>query len=1014
MQRRFQFKRFIPQRCRGAKGILFIAVWLTAISPSRDRSAFAGDAKEPVIPHAQTKVPGPALSPQEAQAKMTVPEGFRVDLVAAEPDLLNPVAMTWDDRGRIWVCESLEYPRIDAGEGKDRIRIHEDTDNDGKTDTVKTFAEGFNIPAGIAIGYGGVFVANAPDLLFLQDTDGDDKADKTEVIFSGFGREDVHEVPNCLTWGPDGWLYGLNGVFNPTTISYQGETHKFTCALWRYHPVLKKFELFAEGTSNPWGLDYNANGHWFVSACVIDHLWHLTQTGYYHRQGGAYRSNVWKIGSIVNHRHQMQAYCGLAIYDADVYPAEYRRQIFMGNIHAGCINRDELIRSGSSYFAEGKDDFLSANDVWFMPTSIKVGPDGSFWVLDWYDRYHCYQDARRDPEGVDRLHGRLWRVVYGDTPMPNKFDLNKFSNDQLIEKLSDPNVWWRRKARRILTERNDPATVEPLKSLAMSSADSRGPTEALWTLISMGRIDAAFHGALLTHENATFRLWGVRAAAELGKVDANVFAKLKTSAADPSPDVRLQVAIASARIDHADAFGLLLAVMSHEGKDALIPHIAWENLHPRFPEHAGEFVDWLIDQPIDRMPIASAVADRAVNLMVPRKGIDPGPFRQLLSGTLDQKTHLSLARKCLNGLWAAIQAGELPDRGEKLFDEITREKIAAFSKGKGSHAMTATAILTAWSDRDAVSASQRTVDDPSAARSARVTALQALVLIDDPGLVGRVGGILGDSAEAGEIKGDMISAIGSVESPAVGDMLIERWGDLVGGVQQTAIDVLSGRVAWATGLMAAIELERIPRTAVNTNHVRKMVHLKNEALSARIEQVWGLLREDRNPDREKVVNDMKLVLEKGKRNPVNGQRVFKQLCIQCHKMYGQGAEVGPDLTGNGRATLDQLLSNVLDPNLVIGSGYVARNVWSKDGQVINGLVVEDTDARVVLKITGGEEKIIPRDMIEEMRVSKISLMPEELEKAISEQEFRDLIGFMLTGEAPTPWSEVPDLPAKNY
>ena len=330
---------------------------------------------------------------------MQVPEGFQVELVAAEPDIVNPVAMTFDERGRIWITESLEYPRKSAGPGRDRIKILEDTDGDGKADSFTIFADGLNIPSGIAVGHGGVWVANSPDILFLQDTDGDGKADRREVVVTGFGRSDTHELPNSLNWGPDGWLYGLNGVFNPSHVHTGGKDCNFTCAMFRIHPRTREFQIFCEGTSNPWGIAWDDVGSSFVSACVIDHLWHLTETGYYHRQGGPYPPFTWEIGSIVEHKHQQAAYAGLHFFDSDVYPPEYREKLYMGNIHGGCINVDVLSRDGSTYKARPQSDFLTANDAWFMPVSQKTGPDGCLYILDWYDRYHCYQDAQRDPNG---------------------------------------------------------------------------------------------------------------------------------------------------------------------------------------------------------------------------------------------------------------------------------------------------------------------------------------------------------------------------------------------------------------------------------------------------------------------------------------------------------------------------------------------------------------------------------------------------------------------------------------
>ncbi len=407
---------------------------------------------------------------------MTVPPGFHVEVVAAEPDIVNPVAMTFDERGRIWITESLEYPRHQAGPGRDRIKILEDTDNDGKADTFTTFADGLNIPSGIAVGHGGVWVANSPDILFMEDCDGDGKADHREVVATGFGRADTHELPNSLTWGPDGWLYGWNGVFNPSTVkSKNGQTYKFTCAIFRIHPRSRVFEVWCEGTSNPWGLAIDPEGSFFSSACVIDHLWHLVETGYYIRQGGPYPPFTWPIESIVDHEHQKAAYCGIHYFDSPAYPAEYRGRLYMGNIHGNGINVDVLERNGSTYKSKPAPDFLRANDAWFMPVAQKTGPDGCLYILDWYDRYHCYQDANRDPRGIDRLKGRLYRVAYGKPEQRAGFNLAEAGDDELLKRLASANVYDRDIAQRLLTERGSATIRDKLERLIL---DDQAPVRA--------------------------------------------------------------------------------------------------------------------------------------------------------------------------------------------------------------------------------------------------------------------------------------------------------------------------------------------------------------------------------------------------------------------------------------------------------------------------------------------------------------------------------------------------------
>lgn len=568
------------------------------------------------IPRKQKAPPGPPLSPEEALAKMTVPEGFRVELVAAEPDLINPVAMAFDERGRIWVTESFEYPRREPGPGRDRIKILEDKDGDGRIDSVKIFAEGLNIPSGIAVGHGGVWVANAPDILFLQDTDGDDKADKTETIVTGFGRYDTHELPNSLTWGPDGALYGLNGVFNPCVVEADGKKFEFTCAMFRIDPVTRKFDLFCEGTSNPWGIAWDSEGQAFISACVIDHLWHLTETGYYHRQGGPYPPHTWKIESIVEHKHQMAAYCGITYLDTDAYPAEYSDKLVMGNIHGNCLNVDRVERHGSTYKGFGEPDFLSGNDVWFMPVVQKVGPDGCLYVLDWYDRYHCYQDANADPEGIDRGHGRLYRVVHEATGRPKPNVQSGKPASELVKDLESGNVYIRETAQRLLAEQKCEGVVESLEGLVADAAnDKKTRLHALWSLAGGKVLRPEFLRDLLGNEDDTLRAWAVRLVGNQHASHAGLTAQVVALAKDDSPDVQLQTAIALGKLEGIDPLPIWIQILESCGGDPLLPHIVWQNLHPHLPKRSAELLQLVESVDLAQSPGLAAMLPKVAEKM---------------------------------------------------------------------------------------------------------------------------------------------------------------------------------------------------------------------------------------------------------------------------------------------------------------------------------------------------------------------------------------------------------------
>jgi putative membrane-bound dehydrogenase-like protein len=938
---------------------------------------------------------------------MTVPEGFRVELVAGEPDLVNPVAMAFDERGRIWVTESLEYPRREAGPGRDRVKVLEDSDGDGKADRFTVFAEGLNIPSGIAVGYGGVWVANAPDILFLRDTDGDGKADRREVVVTGFGRADTHELPNSLTWGPDGWLYGWNGVFNPSKITHRGKTYEFTCAIFRIHPRTRDFELFCEGTSNPWGIAWDLEGSAFASACVIDHLWHLTETGYYHRQGGPYPPFTWKIDSIVGHRHQQAAYCGIHFFDSDAYPPRYRERLFMGNIHGNCVNVDRLERNGSTYVAHDEPDLLAANDAWFMPVAQKTGPDGCLYILDWYDRYHCYQDARRDPAGIDRLKGRLYRVRYQDTPRAAAFDLARETDERLIERLASANVFDRDLAQRLLAERNHPAANARLEALVLGGdAPRKARMHALWARLGAGPVETEFLLRLLAHPAPGFRAWGVRAAGNRREVDPAVRDRVVALAADPSADVRLQIAIAARKLDDVPALELLLDVLARSDGDPLIPQIVWQNLHPLLETQATAFVA-RVDRPALRASTAVAgILPRAVERLLGCRDHRPEPVVALVTALAARTdaTAQGATERALEVLAARVQSDEIP--GPEL--ESLRAGLSAVVQGlmagpQDRPATLAAALLaTSRNDPAARATTRRVFEGRDVPADRRLQALRALVAARDPAIRKSALGVVADrGAGPVEFRGQVLAALGRIDHPAVATAVLERYPALDAGLKPRAIDLLTQRSAWSLALLDAIDAGRIPAGVLDVNQIRKLQGTRHAGLATRVKARYGTVREGRNPAREEVIAGMRKLLRGRLGDPHAGALVFKKLCAQCHKIYGEGEDVGPDLTQNGRASFDQLVSNVFDSSLVIGSAYQATTVATTDGRVLTGLLAEDSPLRVVLKMQGGKQEVIAREEVEAMKVSPLSLMPDEIEKQLSEQELRDLFSFLTLDRPPT-------------
>jgi putative membrane-bound dehydrogenase-like protein len=963
------------------------------------------------VPHGQDKPPGPALSPQEAIKKMTVPPGFTVELVASEPDIVNPVAMTIDDKGRFWITESLEYPRREPGKGRDRIKVLEDTDGDGKCDKVTIFAEGLNIPSGIAVGHGGVWVANAPDILFMQDTNGDLKADKTEVVVTGFGRDDTHELPNSLTWGPDGWLYGLNGVFNHSHVEYRGKTFDFTCALFRIHPKTRDFELFCEGTSNPWGVAFDTDGSAFISACVIDHLWHLVETGYYHRQGGPYPPFTWKIESIVKHKHQKAAYCGITYFDSDAYPVEYRGRLYMGNIHGGCINVDEIARDGATYAGSPNNDFLTANDAWFMPVVQKTGPDGCLYVLDWYDRYHCYQDANRDPAGIDRLKGRLYRVRYKDTPRAKPFDYSKETDGQLLSRLGDPNVFVRDRAQLILSERviaSDAATATLVPKVLKLALDANAPAQqrrhAMFVAAASNALNEEQYKSLLGSSEPWVRAWGVRIAGNQHRLNENTRATLTKLANDPSPEVRLQVAIASNKVEGLDAPNLLLQVLAVSGDDTLIPKIVWQNLLPHLNKDASRVVSLASKQELSATKGVILLLPRMVERVLAEAKPDANLLSTLVSLLVEGGDDCrDAAEKCFDTLASKMQTGELSkEEGQRVRDSLA--VVVELVRGRGKNDplyAPATLVAAMGMEDDSLLEVVDWASDAKQPEKVRSGALRVLISrgVKDAG--GLAVKILADKASPKTLRQEVMRLLTNSGDASIGAALAAAYEAQEADMRPQLIELLTSRAPWSVSLIEAVKAGKIPSSVVNSNQVRKMLQAKNEKLTSLVTEVWGSVRLERDPARDEIMVAARKTIRAAKGDPHKGVAVYKKVCGQCHKMYGEGQEVGPDITLNGRSSFEQLLSNVFDPSRTIGASYQARTVVTTDGRVISGLLAEDNDRRVVLKVQGGKQEIIPRSDIDELSISQLSLMPEGLEKQLTAEELVDLFAYITLDRPPT-------------
>ncbi len=987
-------------------------------------------------PHAPTETP--ALSPAAAQTKFVVPDGFEVRLFAAEPDVVNPVAMTWDERGRLWVVELYEYPLgAPAGQkGRDRIKILEDTDNDGRADKVTVFADGLNLATGILIGNDGVYVGQAPDLLFLQDTNHDDRADTRKVLLTGFGREDRHELLNGFTWGPDGWLYMTHGIFTHSKVKIPEASEpgvEVTAAVARYHPRTKKFEVFAEGTSNPWGVDFDAAGNAFVSACVIDHLFHIAPGGSYQRQAGT-PSNPYAyeiLPSIVEHKHHMAAYCGICVYQGDQFPAEYQGRVFMGNIHQNAINHDRLIPNGASFKAVPEKDFLTTSDGWFRPISEQVGPDGALWIADWCDKYPCYQNANADPEGVDRERGRIWRVVYVGKeaakkipPRPDvNMDLSKLTGTELVKMFDHPNVWRQRTAQRLLRDRmtryqqlnqqfqGEPDFIHTLVNTLNQKTSIPARIAAFWLNEDLGTPiprSVVWSVSTVVPEEWLRRCMAAWRVAQDGTSSTEEIAELEHLATDPDPRVQLAVATAVRRIvssrlvtdyeiNDTAPVGKVLANLiksAADAKDPLVNYMIWLAGEPLLARNPEPGLRWLAENGSATMPLSGILSRKAM-----RRLCDTGEAANMnralgfLSAIGDQDAVITLA--ALDGLIEGQQA-------KPMRPTLDTTAVIAKLNASGNAQLQARArqLGTLWGDATAVEKTLAAINDSQASIAERTTAIQsARQLKSDAAREALLKLIAQDNPEP--LVVEAIRALGEMDDETISGKLVAGWKSFTPAERAATVDVLLSRGRWVLALLSAIEAKEIAAGELSASAVQRLGQNQDDIVRQRAMQAIGRIR-PANADKQKIIAEKKeMILRGGSPDMPAGHALAQKTCFVCHKLHGEGADVGPDLTGVGRASLDALLANVIDPNQIVGKGYESVEVETKDGRSVAGRLVEDTASHVKLLAAGPKEEVIARSDIERLRVSELSVMPEGLEQ-MPDADFRNLIGYILNALPPEP------------
>ncbi|TLD69087.1 cytochrome C [Phragmitibacter flavus] len=978
---------------------------------------------------------------QDLVKNMVLPAGFKAELVASEPDLVQPIAFCWDERGRIWVLEGNTYPtRAPEGQGKDRILIFEDADGDGKFETRKVFLEGLNLTSGIEVGFGGVWVGAAPNFLFIPDKDKDDKPDgEPVVLLDGWGYQDTHETLNSFIWGPDGWLYGCHGVFTHSKVGKPGtpeaERERLNAAVWRYHPTRHVFEVFAHGTSNPWGLDFNEKGEFFTTACVIPHLYHIVPGGRYQRQAGQHfnEHTYDDIKTIAGHVHYAggwtevrnrekmsastaantdqagggHAHCGLAIYNGGAFPEVYDGALLFGNLHGHRLVHNAVEPKGSGYVGERRADFMRSNDMWFIPVTQKVGPDGALYVSDWADKQVCHQV---DPLVWDRENGRIFRVVY-DEVKPWKGDLGKLSDEELVKMaIESENEWFARMARRVLMERaaegklsgfsqEDEYRLFRSVTEAMVDEDVATSARGNFVVLSIGGLGTGSDWRDHFHSSKDWvRAWGVRAvgntrgaggfALETDGLSHLMYVN-RMAKEEKSPWVRRELASLLQRLplDKRAEIAKALLVREEDGADHNIPLLVWYGIEPlvgQNPELGMELAKLCVWDKVKGFiyrRMAASEKGRAV-LLAGIAAMEDAGQRESMLQLMVNNARGSGDIKQPDG-WAEMVV-KLREGASPVMTESVDELSAYFG------------------DEDSVAKFRKVLVDAKVGVAAREIALSILIKVRDRQTAPLLQGLIADQAkEALPLRRKAIQALAFLPDAGTAKALTEVYAKLSAEEKVDAVATLASSPAGAVALLEAVAAERMARTTLSPFLMRQLQSLNDVKVNEAMSAVVGTMNQPKAGLAEQKAKWTTLLMP-DKLTTADlkaGRLIYAAACGTCHVLNGEGAMVGPDLTGSNRGNLEYLLENVLDPNALIGRDYQLNIFTMKDGRVLSGIVKSDAGEIFKVVMPGGAEFTLNKSEVKSREVSKMSTMPEGLFDALGDDNVRNLVAYLQSGAA---------------
>jgi putative heme-binding domain-containing protein len=980
-----------------------------------------------VLAHAQPGVaPTPHLKPEQEKAKIKLPPGFELQLVAAEPDIRKPMNICFDDKGRLWITETEEYPyAAPAGrKPKDAVKILEDFGPDGRARKITTFADELNIPIGILPTKDGAIVYSIPNIWKLTDTNGDGTCDKLEVLFGPFGTRDTHGMTNSFTMGFDGWIYACHGYLNDTEIKGKdGHVVKMNSGnTYRFKPDGSRVEIYTRGQVNPFGMTWDPYGNLYTADCHSRPITQLIRGAMYESFAKPH-DGLGFAPHMNDFKDHSTALCGIVYYAADHFPKEYHDHLFLGDVMHNRVNSYKVEYTGSSPRAI-REDFLTSDDPWFRPVDLKLGPDGALYIADFYNKIIGHYEVPLTHPERDRTSGRIWRVVRKDkAPVAPIADYGKATDAELVKALGHPNLTAAMYAMHELAGRG-PKVAETVAHSSFSG-DDRSVNIGLalrdWVLHRIGdkKLDGnwtkAFadgsdllrvHLLRMLHERVGKKDWQsllVRTIAETGDMNPMVQRVAAESLAGQTTFEALKPLVQRGATlpieDNHSAYAFRLAVRSH------IPKFleSWAVLRAFSTPRERQFV-------LDLLPSVPGPKSAEFVLEIVRENQwslqDQSRWIQFISrhGMDDTRTDaISFSRKGTKpqeqiGLLLAFHRG-LQEAGKPPTKELlswAEEVKAATLDSDDAAAIRSGAELagalriTSATPRLIAIAADRKRDVPT-----RVSVLTALVAIDAAKHTGVCAGVLNDAAEPLPLREQTARVLSGMNSKESRAALIAALTAAPATLATVVAESLAGSREGGEALLMAIEAGKASPRLLQEPPVRvRLQQSRLPNLDARIAKLTAGI-----PPADQRMNELfqrrMRMFRTANLSPDIGAKVFEKNCAICHQLGGKGAKVGPQLDGIGKRGIERLMEDLLDPNRNIDPAFRTTRITLKNGRDVSGLFLREEGEVTILADNQGKEVRVPRAQIDEKIVLPLSPMPANLVDQIPEGDFLHLIQFLL-------------------